>query len=260
MNSKLREEQRVLRKEANAKEHENKLLGNALKAAQAQLQELKSAAGLEAAGALQARLHLKEAELEELVSKFDLLLRYATSQYGEKAELEKALEQARANEQGLQDQLYCSEDQVISYKARYNVVLDKVDLVQEQMEDLEAALDSRGAEVVAGAMEEMTEPRPLPPQPARTGGEHAAPSAPPIAGAEWSAGQKGWSETPRGITSVSPGSSESVGSPMNLQDHSFPPPAATGTPQHPRVTVRSAVAQALEDFAADDGGLLAVPH
>ena len=92
MNSKLREEQRVLRKEANAKEHENKLLGNALKAAQAQLQELKSAAGLEAAGALQARLHLKEAELEELVSKFDLLLRYATSQYGEKAELEKALE------------------------------------------------------------------------------------------------------------------------------------------------------------------------
>ena len=53
MNSKLREEQRVLRKEANAKEHENKLLGNALKAAQAQLQELKSAAGLEAAGALQ---------------------------------------------------------------------------------------------------------------------------------------------------------------------------------------------------------------
>ena len=30
MNSKLREEQRVLRKEANAKEHENKLLGNAL--------------------------------------------------------------------------------------------------------------------------------------------------------------------------------------------------------------------------------------
>ena len=41
---------------------------------------------------------------------------------------------------------------------------------------------------------------------------------------------------------------------MNLEDRSFLPSSATGTPQYPRVTVRSAVAQALEDFSAEDGG------
>ncbi len=257
MNSKLREEQRALRKEATAKEHQNKLLGNALKAAQAQLLELKSAAGLETAGALQARLHRKEAELDELDSKFERLLRYATSQYDEKAELEEALEQARANEQGLQWQLDCSKDQLISYEEQFDEMLDLATLrskgehADEQEGNLEAALSTHD--------ERMTEPRPPVPSPTREGEEHTAPSA-PVAGGAWSVGQKGWSEPPRGVTSVSPGSGESVGSPMNLEDHSLWPPSATRTPQYPRVPVRSAVAQALQDFAADDGGLLAVPH
>ena len=253
MNSKLREEQRALRKEATAKEHQNKLLGNALKAAQAQLQELKSAAGLETAGALQARLHRKEAELDELDSKFQRLLRYATSQYGEKAELEEALDQAREKEQGLQWELDCSEDQLISYEEQFNKMRSKVEHAWEQIGDLEAAIGTHD--------ERMTEPCPILPSPTRKGGEHTAPSAPLVAGgACGTVGQKGWPESPRGVTRVSPGSSESVGSPMNLEDRSFPPSSATGTPQYPRVTVRSAVAQALEDFSAEDGGLLAMPH
>ena len=252
MNSKLREEQRALRKEAATMEHRNKLLGNALKAAQAQLHDLKSAAGLESALKARHLLLQKEAELEELDSKFERLLDVATVQFEEKEALEEQLEEAQEHESELKEQLQHRAAahtatlkqldfrtiQLASSKAELNDIRSKVKHTQEEMLALEAVL---------GPPEEAGKPPALCAAPPFKYAHPSIPAADRMVTGDTPPTKSGLKATYSG---GSPGSDESVGSPFYL--------GADSGPRSPKV-VRSAVAQALEDFNSA-GNLMAVPR
>lgn len=254
MNSKLREEQRALRKEAATMEHRNKLLANALKAAQAQLHDLKSAAGLESALKARHLLLLKEAELEDLDSKFERLLDVANVQFEEKEALEEQLEEAQEHESELKEQLQhraaahtatlqqldFRTNQLASSKAELNEIRSQVKHTQEEMLALEAVL---------GPPEEAGKAPALCAAPPFKYAHHtpSIPAADRMVTGDTPPTKSGLKATYSG---GSPGSDESVGSPFYLGPDSLP--------RSPKV-VRSAVAQALEDFN-NAGDLMAVPR